>query len=251
MTRGYIQVSSTGGTASTAFMKHFEKYIPMNTHSFAPGTDVGLLKHQRVPGTNPAYWCPPHEHGAFHKDRSTFRVFNEIAGSIFFYSDPRVITTSLFKRALVKVHLENMGIPERWNLFPEVQGENGEHVPCAIRADMTAYAYRGDDIFLLEKMIENWFLTPTNFPRLLIKSETMFQNSESIMKFMGVPDEVAFFEEKKRKTSVSNLEHYDGLTQMFDKFIKVYEKLPSIVEITPETQREITEMYKGLRKNAQ
>ena len=250
MGRGYIQVSSTGGTASTAFMKHFEKHVPMNTHSFAPGTDVGLLKHQRVPGTSPAYWCPPDEHGAFHKNRNTFRVFNEIAGAVFFYSDPRVVTTSLFKRALVKVHLQNMGIPERWGLFPEVQGENGEHVPCAIRADMTAYVYRGEDIFLLEKMVENWFLTPTNFQRLLVKSETMFQNSESIMEFMGVSGDLAFLEEKKRKTSVSNLEHYDGLTQMFSRFISAYEKLPSIVEITPGNQHQITSMYKGFIENA-
>ena len=100
-------------------------------------------------------------------------------------------------------------------------------------------------------MIENWFLTPTSFPRLLVKSETMFQNSESIMEFMGVSGGLAFLEEKKRKTSVSNLEHYDGLTKMFSKFIDVYNELPSVVEVTPENQNQITNMYEGLVENAQ
>ena len=57
--------------------------------------------------------------------------------------------------------------------------------------------------------------------------------------------------EKKRKTSVSNLEHYDGLTKMFSKFIDVYNELPSVVEVTPENQNQITNMYKGLVENAQ
>jgi len=247
----YVQVSSTGGVASTAFMKYFERYTPMNTHTFPPGQDVGMLKHQRVPGSYPAFWCPPHEHGAFHKDRSTFRVFNEISGAIFFYSDPRVITTSLFKRALVNVHLHNMGIPQRWNDFPEVHGEKSEHIPCAIRADLTAYVYRGDDIFLLEEMIESWFKTPTNFPRLLVKSEAMFENANNILEFMNLPSTHPFLHQRQRKTDLKNSEHLEGLTKMFQDFLPIYEGLPSIVKITPENQANVNEMYEELRSAAE
>tara|TARA_Y100000310_G_scaffold161867_1_gene161819 strand:+ start:6552 stop:7115 length:564 start_codon:yes stop_codon:yes gene_type:complete len=48
----YIQVSSTGGAASTAFMKCFEGLVYMNPHTFPFGSWAGVQKHQRIPGTN-------------------------------------------------------------------------------------------------------------------------------------------------------------------------------------------------------
>ena len=256
MSSKFFQIASTGGVASTSLMRFLEKKIKINTHSFPMGHYVGLLKHERIPGTNQPWHCPPHFYGAFHYDNPRFyQRINRVEKSVFIYSDPRIITLSLFGRMLQQPHLYNMGIGEKWSQFPEIHGNlsNSRHPGCAslncspecIQVDLNPYFSRNTDVFGIVEMINNWFTTPTKFPRLLVKSEHLFDNYKAILRYLDITED-SFIEKKERNSSLENSEYKAMLDNLFQNFLPKYEQLPAVIEINSDNQKNITEWYNSL-----
>lgn len=87
------------------------------------------------------------------------------------------------------------------------------------------------NVLKLERHFKHW-IKPQKFPVMIVRYETMYQNMNEILKFLGLnPKKIKFPSQKKRTTSWKNLPNSDK-----DKLIKSYKHVQEYVDNLPDIE---------------
>ena len=169
-----ILITSMGGCASTSFIgwssKRTKCNCPLNSEGIpiaGPGANPKGLKHRSV---------PPKQNDPYLKRENSFDRLDISEGpikrSIFLYDSPYNMVLSLFRRNIAMGHA--MAVTEKRPTHNNI---------------LDNFLDQGQDSFEFYQQFESW--TNKNngceYPRLLVKFESLWDNLDYLFGYMGVP----------------------------------------------------------------
>lgn len=184
-----ILITSMGGCASTSFIgwtsKRIECNCPLNSEGISqkgPGANPRGLKHRIK---------PPIQSDEYLNIQNSFNRSDINAGpikrSIFLYDSPYNMVLSLFRRNIAMGH---------------AMAVTGKRPPHANNLDQ--FLNQGVDSFQFNKQFENWTNKNTGceYPRLLVKFESLWDNLDYLFGYMGIPEsEIKHFIRKNTRVN--------------------------------------------------
>lgn len=204
-----ILITSMGGCASTSFIgwtsKRTECNCPLNSEGISqkgPGANPRGLKHRIK---------PPLLSDEYLNIQNSFNRSDINSGpikrSIFLYDSPYNMVLSLFRRNIAMGH---------------AMAVTGNRPPHANNLDQ--FLNQGVDSFQFNKQFENW--TNKNieceYPRLLVKFESLWDNLDYLFGYMGIP--------------TSEIKH----------FIRKHTRVNRMSELSDEQKRKLYAIYSDL-----
>jgi hypothetical protein len=193
--RHRVQVTSFGGSGTTALLDHF-----LEAGVDAPATPGSFpFKHQRVPPANES--VPP-----------GFRV-------VYPYGDPRDAVVSVFRRSFQGGHYRGMRLRK-----PSPEAEH--HL-----TDLEHFLDGGVDEFEMQDHFDRWFTKgPRAYPVLFVRFEDLPQVWPTVCDFVGLPASSAGLTMRPRASEWSSLptSQRDAIDAMYGELARRLAALPPV-----------------------
>lgn len=163
-----VVVASYGGVGTTFLLSFLSEYKKTNDPD-----DLDGFKHLALPPLS----------------------FNPNIRYIYVYGDPVMAAFSLFRRKIQKHQSKKL---QKW-IKPFDR-------PIPKKMPIEAYASIGKDKLYFEQHFYNWYQTYLRgVPTLFVRYESIFENAQKIIDFLGLPSEsITKFPEKKGRTISKN-----------------------------------------------
>ena len=176
-----VVVVSYGGVGTTFLLHFLSQYMKTNDPDDADG-----FKHLTLPPVS----------------------FNSKLKFIYVYGNPQLAATSLFRRSYH--HAQSIKL-QKWS--------SNATLPISEEMTLGEYASEGVDKFNFRNNFHNWYdKYQSIYPTMFVRYETIFDNVEAILDFLGLPEEcIKHFPENKNRSSsidelpVETLKQLDGM----------------------------------------
>lgn len=146
--------------------------------------------------------------------------FNPNLKFIYVYGSPQMAVASLFRR---DYHPSMSRKLQRWY---------GNTKPLPLDMTLDEYAAAGVDSFYFERHFFNWYESYlTGIPTLFVRYETLFDNVQSLLEFVGLPETIANFPRKTARNSLRDTiptHTLKALDQMYGEFAVQLKKLSDV-----------------------
>jgi|TARA_B110000495_G_scaffold92536_1_gene79910 hypothetical protein len=217
-----ILITSMGGCASTSFIgwasSKIECNCPLNSEGIrnsGPGSNPKGLKH-RI--------SPPRQSDSYLSRQNSFDrtdlTEGPISRAVFLYDNPYSMVLSLFRRNIAMGHAM------------AVTGKRATH-----RNELSNFLNEGVDSFKMNEQFDNWVNPSLNlsYPRLLINFNSMWDNIEYILGYMGVDPKHKnnFLRNQGRVNRMDSLSEHDKsrLIDLYGSLHQKMNKLPGVMVI--------------------
>ena len=211
-----------GGCASTSFIGWASRKIdcncPLNSEGISkagPGSNPKGLKHRIT---------PPSQFDLFLKKENSFNRSDlcegPISRAVFLYDNPYSMVLSLFRRNIAMGHAM------------AVTGKRATH-----RNELSNFLDEGDDSFKMNEQFNNWINPNLNlgYPRLLINFNSLWDNLEYILGYMGIDPKHknSFLRKHERVNRMDSLAEHDKsrLINLYGSLEQTMNKLPGVMVI--------------------
>lgn len=207
-----ILITSMGGCASTSVIgwtsRRIECNCPLNSEGLAkpgPGSNPRGLKHRIAPPSqSDKYLCK--ENSFNRSDISS----GPITRAVFLYDNPYSMVLSLFRRKIAMGHAM------------AVTGKKPPH-----SNDLQKFLDMGEDTFGFTEQFNNWTNKSLSceYPRLLIKFDSLWENLDYIFGYMGVP------------------------SSEVRVFLRRHDRVDRMAELADEQRNKLTRIYSSLNES--
>jgi hypothetical protein len=189
-----LQVTSFGGSGTTALARHF--------------VDAGL----DLPAS-PDHW--PYKHTG---DPPSAAEVPEGFRVVYVYADPRDAVLSLFRRNLQQGAYRIF----HWQQAPPEIEQRLQSI--------AAYVSGGIDDFALQRHFDAWLRHPAGYPVLFLQFDSLPDTWPAVRDFVGLPSTYPCLEIRPRRSPLSSVEPEiaTGLTAMYRGLLDRIESLPPV-----------------------
>lgn len=189
-----LQVSSFGGAGTTLLCSWLGRQRHLATPRIT-GEDWEPWKHMRTP--------PPDS-----PRRPDFRA-------VYVTSDPRDAVASVFRRNFQHGHVQRL------------EGDVGS---WDFGWDLAGYLSQEGDLYRLSEHVDNWLGSHREYPILVLRYESLWDNLDALQRFVGLPDDtMATFPPRVPRSTDWRAEPApirEGLDRMYGPLAARLEQLP-------------------------
>lgn len=207
-----ILITSMGGCASTSFIGWASKRIkcncPLNSEGISkagPGANPKGLKHRSSPPLQSDLYLK--KENSFNRDDITE---GPIQRAVFLYDSPYSMVLSLFRRSIASGH--SMAVTGKRLKYGN---------------DLDKFLDDGQDAFEFNNQFRNWTDKTNNceYPRLLVNFNSLWDNLDYILGYMGIPKHQA------------------------NSFLRKNDRVNRMNDLTDEQKQKIINIYSNLEAN--
>ena len=206
-------LNSIGGCASSQLFKIINGLgVGSNYDHFHEGINFGRCKHTLYPP-----------------------VYSEIEKAIFVVGDPVQSIISIFRRDMVKTHIQNKGLPlhptrtDNVELHPESKEIYRVKPEFKKNYTIEEYVDGGQDWFMTYEHIYNWTQGKTKYPVLCVKSDVQWNYAKEIfVDFLGQESIPSQYKKKERNSKIDLIQNNlrDQFTDILKEATELYNQLP-------------------------
>ncbi len=200
-----LQVTSFGGSGTSMLLEFLQNHgllVPDEP-------DWGIWKHLPCPPTYPAYQLS-----------DAFRA-------VYLVTDPVEAVASVFRRGFHMWHAVRMQSQARWPANFKLK--DYPHEPTW---GLSEYLDLGKDCYGLSDHFNNWVSSTREqrgYPLMVIKLNYLWDNLESLFKFVGLPasEQTDFPKKRSRENTLISKDDYTSLRRLYSALSKKIEALPN------------------------